>query len=113
MGEIRISDSAQFKQQVAEVRKREDLAQTNLKPTPATEQEIFKRAYGADGAQLTGHETINYNPFSTILPDSAIDRNERRKKKRFKSVLEDQEEEEQEEKPKPKHSFWEDLFADD
>lgn len=89
--QVNVSDSAMMKQEVAkETKKDAGKSETNAKQTPTTEQTVFNRPYGADGASLSKGE--QYNPLSTILPESKMeearrrlkeeDENKKRKKKK-------------------------------
>ena len=114
MARIRVSDSGQFKNNVGDVQKKETKQNTDARVDATKDQEKFQFAYGADGAQLSGSQKTNYNPFATILPKPRIERNEYRKKKNWwEPEGEHEEEEEKEEEQPKKRSFWDDLFAED
>jgi hypothetical protein len=77
--QVNVSDSAMMKQEVAkETKKDAGKSETNAKQTPTTEQTTFNRPYGADGASLSKGE--QYNPLSTILPESKMEEARRRLK---------------------------------
>jgi hypothetical protein len=105
--QVNVSDSAMMKQEVAKETKKDAKSETNLKQTPTTEQNLFNRPYGADGASLSKGEA--YNPLSTILPESKMEEARRRlkeedDKKKRKKKKEDQK--------KQGGNFWSWLMGD-
>lgn len=115
---VHISDSSQFKQEVAKATRTQQVAQTNLNPTPTLEQIQAPKPYGQDGAEFSkANAAINYNPFATILPQSRINKAEEKTKKRWGDPVKEDEEEEEMTLSTPKStakkkSFWEDLFGE-
>jgi len=86
---VNISDSAPMKTEAAKQQgnTNNQIQGTNLQVAPTVEQVVHKRPYGQDGLQLSKGE--NYNPFSTILPNSQSEQarhnlkdDERKKKKK-------------------------------
>jgi hypothetical protein len=108
--QVNVSDSAMMKQEVAkETKKDAGKSETNAKQTPTTEQTVFNRPYGADGASLSKGE--QYNPLSTILPESKMEEARRRLKeeddqKRKKKKKQDQ-------KKQQGGNFWSWLMGED
>lgn len=104
MSLIPISDSSGMK---AEIAKTVGGAQaknegTNLKVTPALEQQIHQTPYGKDGMLLSAKD--QYNALTTILPNSELEKSRQELKKEKKKKKEDKEK-------KKKKDFWDWLFS--
>lgn len=102
--QVNVSDSAQFKQEVAKETKQTAKNETNLKPTPTSEQTIFQRPYGADGAAFAKAE--QYNPLSTILPESKMEEARRKLKEEDENKKRRKKKEEQKKKQGQSGNFW-------
>lgn len=117
---VHISDSSQFKQEVAKINRQQTVQQTNMAVNPTLEQQLAPKPYGLDGAEFSKHNApVNYNPFATILPQSKINKAEEKTKKRWSDPVGEEEEDEMEQNihgsgsTAKKKSFWEDLFGED
>jgi len=106
--QVNVSDSAMMKQEVAkETKKDAGKSETNAKQTPTTEQTTFQRPYGADGASLSKGE--QYNPLSTILPESKMEEARRRLKEEDDAK---KRKKKKDEKKKQGNNFWSWLMGE-
>lgn len=108
--QVNISDSAAMKQEVAKATKQSPTQETNLKQNPTLEQTIFQRPYGADGAAFGKAE--QYNPLSTILPESKMEE-ARRKLKEEDEAKKRRKKKKEQKKQGQSGSFWSWLTGSD
>lgn len=103
MGLVPISDSSGMKAEIAKnMGSQAKTESTNLKVTPALEQQIHQTPYGKDGMLLSAKD--QYNALTTILPNSELEKSRQELKKEKKKKKEEKEK-------KKKKDFWEWLFS--
>lgn len=103
MAIIPISDSGPMKSEIAkQLGQTVSKESTNLKVTPTLEQVIHQTPYGKDGMLLSAKD--NYNPLSTILPNSELEKSRQQLKKEKKKKKKEKEKQK-------KQNFWDWLFS--
>ncbi len=103
MSLVPISDSSGMKAEIAKnLGAQAKNEGTNLKVTPALEQQIHQTPYGKDGMLLSAKD--QYNALTTILPNSELEKSRQQLKKEKKKKKEDKEK-------KKKQDFWDWLFS--